>query len=181
MGRRCASSTTNSRQEDATPCSLCWCAIFDRPRLICCCLWLRLAAPTASPTSSPPPVPFLPGWWILAPILILFAVIILLHTVAWYRGRQHIQLEVELLPPGSDSNYQPISSKVSLMSSLRAGLIANDHLGSGPEYPQYSGAARIKHIANSLVDVGTLVCLVISYGITVTLGTAESHLSSIPA
>ena len=82
-----------------------------------------------------------------------------------------------------------------LMSSLRtsqeAGLIADDYVGSGPDYQQYSGDApvppppngsppgsqenKLVSITNGLVDLGTLVCLIIAYGITVALGAAEPH------
>ena len=73
-----------------------------------------------------------------------------------------------------------------MSDSQQAGLIANDHVGSGPDYQQYKGPEAtpapygapqnqdrqigFRDITNAIVDLGTLICLLISYGITVALG-----------
>ena len=73
-----------------------------------------------------------------------------------------------------------------MSDSQQAGLIANDHVGSGADYQQYNGPEAtpapygapqnqdrqigFRDLANAIVDLGTLICLLISYGITVALG-----------
>ena len=73
-----------------------------------------------------------------------------------------------------------------MSDSQQAGLIANDHVGSGADYQQYNGPEAtpapygapqnqdrqigFRDLTNAIVDLGTLICLLISYGITVALG-----------
>merc|ERR1711871_187704 len=82
------------------------------------------------------------------------------------------------------------TSDTSMSDSQQAGLIANDHVGSGPDYQQYKGPEAtpapygapqygapqnqdsqigFRDLANAIVDLGSLICLLISYGITVAL------------